>query len=106
MFATCMLLGDSLLREIAKGTPMEAFANEVMLSINDPSKKRERSDLNQFSIRDGLLYRNNLLYVLEESCQSRVLHDCHDEPPSATLESQKHWSCYLKGFGGPNLGSS
>ena len=80
MFATCMLLDVSLVSNIAKEMAIYAFSNEIMVSIKNPSKKKQRSNIKQFSFQDGLLYKNNLLHVLEGSCRTRALHDCHDDP--------------------------
>ena len=68
MFTTCMLLDDSLLSKIAKEMAINAFPNEIIASINQPSKKKQRSNIIQFSVRGGLLYQNNLLYVPEGAC--------------------------------------
>ena len=60
-----MLEDDSLLNEIATATTSDPFAKEIMARINDPSSGMKSSYLNQFTTRDGLLYRNHHLYVPE-----------------------------------------
>ena len=98
MFATCMLQDDSLLNEIATATTSDPFAKEIMARINDPSPGMKSSYLNQFTTRDGLLYRNHLLYVPEGSCQTRVLQNCHDDPLAGHFGVTKTLELLSQGF--------
>jgi hypothetical protein len=75
-----MLHDDNLLQAIAKATKTDTFATEVIKSIHGSSTAAHRSVLHQFTIQDGLLYRNQLLYVLEGLCRTQVLRSCHDSP--------------------------
>ena len=79
-FATCLLRDDSLLKQIAEATTTDKFATEVKASITNPSHEPKRPDLARFTIQDNLLFRDNLLYVPEGPCRTRVLHECHDDP--------------------------
>ena len=88
MFTTCMLLDDSLLSKIANEMAINAFLNEIIASINQPSKKKQRSDITQFSVRDGPLYQNNLLSILGGACRTQVLQNRH-ENPEVILGSQR-----------------
>ena len=56
------------------------FAPKVKESITIPSHEPKRPDLAHFTIQDNLLFRDNLLYVPEVPCRTRVLHECHDDP--------------------------
>mgnify|MGYP000532974220 FL=1 len=101
MFATCMLHDDSLLNEIATATVSDPFAKEIMGRINDPSPDMKSSYLNQFTTRDGLLYRNHLLYVPEGSCRTRVLQNCHDDPLAGHFGVTKTLELLSRGFWWP-----
>ena len=101
MFATCMLHDDSLLNEIATTTVSDPFAKEIMGRINDPSPDMKSSYLNQFTTRDGLLYRNHLLYVPEGSCRTRVLQNCHDDPLAGHFGVTKTLELLSRGFWWP-----
>ena len=101
MFTTSMLHDDSLLNEIAKATISDLFTNKIIAHLNAPSPDAKISDLNQFTTRDGLLYRNHLLYVPNRSCRTRYYKPVLMILFLVTLGSQKHWSCYLEDFGIP-----
>ena len=100
-----MLHDDSFLNEIVKDTISDPFANEIMARLNAPSLDAKSSDLNQYTTRDGLLYRNHLLYVPDDHVAHGYYKPVMMILLPITLGSQKHWSCYLEDFGGPNLGS-
>ena len=92
MFATYMLHDDSLLTEIAQTTMSDPFSIDIMAHINDLSQDMQSLDLSHFTIRDGLLYGNHLLYVPVGACRTRVLQIATMIFLSATLGSRKHWS--------------
>ena len=96
-----MLYDDSLLKEIAKPTMSDPFATEIMAHINDSSPKGKNSDLIQFTTRDGLLYRNHLLYVPDELCRTRVLQTCHDDPLAGHFGVTKTLELLSRGFWWP-----
>ena len=89
LFATCMLQDDSLLQQITDASTTDAFANEVRGSLQNPSPGIKRKDLDHFTIQDGLLFRDHLLYVLEGQCRTRVLWECHDDPLADHFEVAK-----------------
>ena len=68
-----MLHDYSLLNKITKATISDQFTNEIMVRLNAPFPEVKSLDLDHFTTRDGLLYRNHLLYVPEGSCCTRVL---------------------------------
>jgi hypothetical protein len=49
----------------------------------------KRKDLDLFTIQDGFVFRDHLLYVPEGPCCTRVLRECHDDPLVVLLASQK-----------------
>ena len=73
LFATCILQDDSLLQQITEASKTDAFTNEIRDSLQNPSKVTKRKDLDTFTIQEGLLFRDHLLYVLEGPCRTRVL---------------------------------
>ena len=96
-----MLHDDSLLNEIAKATISDPFANEIMARLNTPSPDAKSSDLNQFTTRDGLLYRNHLLYVPDGSCRTRVLQTGHDDTLVSHFGVTKTLELLSRGFWWP-----
>ena len=54
------------------------FGNEIKVSLNNPTKQANKlDDLNGIKVQVRLLFRDNLLDVLECSCQTRILQECH-----------------------------
>ena len=80
-------------------TKTDRFTKEIKACFEDPTHRSQRDDLEKFSFRDGVLLRNNLVYVLEGSCQVCILTECHDGSIAGhfgvakTLElvSQTYW---------------
>ena len=101
LFATCMLQDDSFLREIAEATITDGFANAIKSDLNNPPRRPNRSDLNQFSVRDGLLFRNHLLYVPEGQCRTRVVRECHDDPLAGHFGVTKTLELISRGYWWP-----
>ena len=96
----CLLRPDQL-QMFATATTSDPFAKEIMARINDPSPGMKSSYLNQFTTRDGLLYRNHLLYVPEGSCRTRVLQNCHDDPLAGHFGVTKTLELLSRGFWWP-----
>jgi hypothetical protein len=57
----------------------DKFTTEVSIGIANPSHEPKMAYLGHFTFWDKLLFRDNLLYVLEGSCQTKVLQECHDD---------------------------
>ena len=101
MFVTYMLHDDSLLTEIARATISDPFAINIMARINDLSQDMQSSDLNHFTIRGGLLYRNHLFCVPVGACRTRVLQSCHDDPLVGHYGVAKKMELISRGFWWP-----
>ena len=101
MSATYMLHDDSLLTEIAQITITDPFVIDIMARINDPSQDMQSSDLRHFTIWDGLLYHNHLLYVPVGACHTRVLQNCHDDPLVGHFGVAKTLALLSRGFWWP-----
>ena len=78
IFATYVLLDEILLGDITTAIVTDCFAKEIKASLKDPTYRSQRDDLEKFSFRDGVLLRNNLVYVLEGLCRIHILIECHD----------------------------
>jgi hypothetical protein len=68
-----------LLKQITEATTTNKFATEVNASITNPSHKPNREDLSCFIFRDKRLFRDNLLYVPNGPCRTKVLQECHND---------------------------
>ena len=78
---TYMLQDETLLGEITTATTADRFAQEIKACLEDPMSHRSpRDDLDKFSIHDGLLLRDTLVYVPDGPCRVRVISECHDSP--------------------------
>ena len=101
-FTTCLLLDDSLLKQIEEAITNDKFSIEVKASITNPSHEPKRPDLARFTIQDNLLFRDNVLYVhVGPRCSTNVtmIHLLF------ILVLRKPWSWYLEGTGGRNHGN-
>ena len=78
IFATYVLQDETLLADITTATTTDLFAQEIEACFEDPTHSSQRDDLEKFSFRDGVLLRNNLVYVLERLCRVRIRIECHD----------------------------
>ena len=57
------------------------FLNHILPDRASCSRSvSSRNDYNQFSWHDNLLFRNNLLYVLDGRSRLLILQHCHDMP--------------------------
>ena len=101
LFATCMLQDDSLLQQITEASKTDAFANEIRDSLQNPSKATKRKDLDTFTIQEGLLFRDHLLYVPEGPCRTRVLRECHDDPLAGHFGVAKTLELITRGYWWP-----
>ena len=101
LFSTLMLHDDNLLQAIAKATKTDPFATAIIKSMHGSSTATQRSDLHQFTVQDGLLYRDHLLYVPEGSCRTQVLQTCHDDPLAGHFGVAKTLELVSRGFWWP-----
>ena len=96
-----MLHDDFLVTAIAQATMSDPFTIDIMARINDPSQEMQSSNLSHFTIRDGILYRNHLLYVPVGACCTRVLQNCHDDPLVSHFRAAKTLELLSWGFWWP-----
>ena len=101
LFSTCMLQDDSFLKEIIEATMTDGFANEIQESLQNPSIGHKRKDLDHFTIQDGLVFREHLLYVPEGPCRTRVLKECHDDPLAGHFGVAKTLELISRGYWWP-----
>ena len=101
LFGTCMLQDDSLLKDIIEATTTDGFAKEIQESLQTPSMGNKRKDLDHFTIQDGLVFRDHLLYVPEGPCRSRVLRECHDDPLAGHFGVAKTLELISRGYWWP-----
>ena len=78
--AAYVLHDETLVAEIATSTSTDRFAQDVKASLNDPTHQSHRDNLAKFSFQDGILLRNDLVYVPDGPCRVRVITECHDRP--------------------------
>ena len=71
-------MDESLINEIAMETTKDQFAQAIKKSLETPTKGVPRYDLDQFTLREGLIFRNNLVYVPDGPSQIHILKECHD----------------------------
>jgi hypothetical protein len=83
-----------------EATTTDKFMTEVKKSITNPAHEPKRADLGRFTFQDKLLFRDNLLYVSNEPCWTKLLQECHDGPlgghfgvakTNLELVSRRYW---------------
>ena len=78
--------GDSsLLDSLREHIEIDEFAQEILNHIilyhaSCLQYQNPHQDYNQFNWHDGLLFRQNLLYVPDSPSRLHVLQQCHDTP--------------------------
>jgi len=56
----------------------DTWATNIKKELQERPRNPNRDDLDQFEQQDGLLLRNNLIYVLEGPIRLKILRECHD----------------------------
>jgi hypothetical protein len=56
----------------------DTWATNIKKELQERLRNPNRDDLDQFEQQDGLLLRNNLIYVPEEPIRLKILRECHD----------------------------
>jgi hypothetical protein len=59
-------------------TEENTWATNIKKELQERPKNPNCDDLDQFEQQDGLLFRNNLIYVLEGPIRLKILRECHD----------------------------
>ena len=79
MLCKSSTVDDPLLPAVHEGLVSDAWASKMMARLQDPSLSPEdRRDLENFEIRDGLIYFQGLLYVPNGAACLQVLQHRHD----------------------------
>jgi hypothetical protein len=87
--AAYVLHDETLVAEIATSTSTDHFAQDVKASLNNPTHPSHPNNLAKFSSHDGILLRNDLVYVPDGPCRVRVITECHDRPLAGHLQVAK-----------------
>jgi len=59
-------------------TKEDTWATNIKKELQERPRNPNRDDLDQFEQQDGLLLRNNLIYVPEGLIRLKILRECHD----------------------------
>jgi len=59
-------------------TEEDTWATNIKKELQERPRNPNRDDLDQFEQQDGLLLRNNLIYVPEGPIRLKILRECHD----------------------------
>ena len=62
--------GTTPIQVILEAFAADKFANEIKVSLNNPSNEKNKTEFNWFKVKSGFVYRNNILYVHKELCQA------------------------------------
>jgi hypothetical protein len=101
-------LDSSLLESIRTTINTDGFAQDILNHIIEGRASCSRSansrkDYNQFTWYDGLLLRNNKLYIPDGSLRIQVLQDCHDSPMAGHYGVHKTVELVSRQYWWPNL---
>jgi transposase InsO family protein len=76
---TISTLPDSyLVMDIKMATKEDTWSTNIKKELQERPMNPNRDDLDQFEQQDGLLLRNNLIYVREGPIRLKILRECHD----------------------------
>jgi hypothetical protein len=67
-----------LVKDIKMATKEDTWATNIKKELQERPRNPNRDDLDQFEQQDGLLLRNNLIYVPEGPIRLKILRECHD----------------------------
>jgi hypothetical protein len=59
-------------------TEEDTWATNIKKELQERPRNPNRDDLDQFEQQDGLLLRNNLIYVPKGPIRLNFLKECHD----------------------------
>jgi len=59
-------------------TEEDTWATNIKKELQERPRNPNHDDLDQFEQQDGLLFRNNLIYVPEGPKRLKILKECHD----------------------------
>jgi hypothetical protein len=59
-------------------TEEDTWATNIKKELHEQPRNPNRDDLDQFEQQDGLLLRNNLIYVPEGPIRLKIMRECHD----------------------------
>ena len=101
-------LDSSLLKSIRTDIKADAFAQDILDHIieNRASCSRsanDRKDYHLFTWDDGLLFRNNQLYIPDGLARRQVLQQCHDIPMAGHFGVQKTLELVTRRYWWPQL---
>ena len=99
---------SSLLDSIREHLGTDEFAQDILNHIipdraSCSQSQNPRQDYNQFSWHDGLLFRQNLLYVPDGPSRLRVLQQCHDTPMAGHFGIHKTFALISRRYWWPRL---
>ena len=98
------------LDSIRKAIRSDTFAQDVFNHISPDRASSSRSnnsrkDYKQFSLKDGLLFRNKLLYIPDCPARLQVLQHCHDIPMARHFGVHKTLELITRSYWWPQLRS-
>ena len=101
-------LDSSLLESIRKDLEFDAYAQDILDHIvqsrsSCSQSTNNRKDYGKFSSHDGLLFRNNQLYIPEGSSRLQVLQHCHDLPMAGHYGVHKTMELVTRKYWWPDL---
>ena len=101
-------MDSSLLDSIREHIATDEFAQGILDHIlpdraSCSRSQKPRQDYNQFTLHDGLLFRQNLLYVPDGPSRLQVLHHCHDVPMAGHFGIHKTFELISRRYWWPRL---
>lgn len=98
---------QEILDIIRKTTAQDPVAGDILHHLQSSQQSSVssplRSDYDRFQVRDGLLFRDQLLYVPEGVARLAVLQNCHDSPVAGHFGIHKTVELVMRSYWWPQL---
>jgi len=84
-------------------TEEDTWATSIKKELHEQPRNPNRDDLDQFEHQDGLLLRNNLIYVPEGPIHLKILRKCHDNTLAGHFEMARTHELVSRNYWWPKM---
>jgi len=104
VIAIISTLPDSYLVKVIKmATEEDTWVTSIKKELHEQPRNPNRDDLDQFEHQDGLLLRNNLIYVPKGPIHLKILRKCHDNTLAGHFEMARTHELVSRNYWWPKM---